>query len=487
MKNRSLPILLTLLSCLCHSAVTSGQSLLAENLPEFSSARTLNGELSSASFRGGVSGDAGHSLSEFFTPEDYLSIFVEIEIEPQHLGRSGSLYVVVDVDGEFFMRSVDGSYQAWNESLGALQATVADRPLQATEALTLLQDVQFAPLGLIDITLSIYLAYSLSDSPNQLYYSATPLSLSVSDTHSAYNPTIPTGIAIEQLDTVVFDNTRNREIPVLIYLPEQTTPSPVLLFSHGLGGSRFGAGFLGEHWADRGYTVAFLQHPGSDESILENVALSDILAVMNAAASAENSIARIADVSTVLDQLEIWNLDSGHVLYSRLNMELVGMSGHSFGAKTTQAVSGQDVLTVPGANREPRIKASVVLSPSISEFGDNADAFSTATIPWLLMTGTKDVSLIGNTSVEDRLAVYPLLPAGNKYELVLHEGEHHAFTDRPVSATQIPRNPAHHGEIAAISTAFWDAWLSGKEAARRWLEGEQIQSVLQPGDSWQFK
>jgi predicted dienelactone hydrolase len=43
--------------------------------------------------------------------------------------------------------------------------------------------------------------------------------------------------------------------------------APVVLFSHGLGGSRTGSVFLGEHWAARGYVAVFLQHPGSDDSI----------------------------------------------------------------------------------------------------------------------------------------------------------------------------------------------------------------------------
>ena len=47
------------------------------------------------------------------------------------------------------------------------------------------------------------------------------------------------------------------------------------------------------------------------------------------------------DVPAVLDQLEAWNKTSGHQLAGRLDLTRVGMSGHSFGAITTQAVSGQ--------------------------------------------------------------------------------------------------------------------------------------------------
>ena len=47
------------------------------------------------------------------------------------------------------------------------------------------------------------------------------------------------------------------------------------------------------------------------------------------------------------------------------------------------------------------------------------------------MTGTKDDSPIGNQSPEDRLAVYPALPATiDRYELVLHDALHSAFSER---------------------------------------------------------
>src|SRR5689334_10887401 len=68
-------------------------------------------------------------------------------------------------------------------------------------------------------------------------------------------------------DLVVKDEKRKRELPVLVYLPAAKSPAPVVLFSHGLGGSRAGPAYLGKHWASRGYVAVFLQHPGSDESV----------------------------------------------------------------------------------------------------------------------------------------------------------------------------------------------------------------------------
>ena len=71
-------------------------------------------------------------------------------------------------------------------------------------------------------------------------------------------------------DQTVRDATRNRDIPIRIYFPPKDKPAPVVLFSHGLGGSRESSKFLGERWAARGYLVVFVQHAGSDELVWKN-------------------------------------------------------------------------------------------------------------------------------------------------------------------------------------------------------------------------
>jgi len=103
------------------------------------------------------------------------------------------------------------------------------------------------------------------------------------------------------------------------------------------------------------------------------------------------------------------------------------------------------------------------------------------------MTGTKDTSPIGGQTVESRQAVFPALSVGDKYELVLHNAEHSAFTDRALPGDQEPRNPNHHRVILALSTAFWDAFLKEDAAAKEWLNGSGSRFVMQNEDRWQRK
>jgi predicted dienelactone hydrolase len=302
----------------------------------------------------------------------------------------------------------------------------------------------------------------------------------------SYDPlAISPEVAIQPVDFTVHDQARQRDIPIRVYLPVAKAPAAVVLFSHGLGGTRAGCTYLGEHWAARGYVAVFLQHPGSDDSVWKNQPARERMAAMNRAASGQNFMLRVKDVPAVLDQLEAWHTSKDHPLSGRLDLSRIGMSGHSFGAVTTEAVSGQSF-----AGRtlftDPRIRAALAFSPSSPRRGKPATAFRSVKIPWLLMTGTKDVAAIGNADLASRLAVYPALP-GEKYELVLHNGEHSAFTDRALPGETGQRNPNHHRAILAISTAFWDTCLRGLEPARAWLQGKGPDGVLQEKDRWQFK
>jgi len=275
-----------------------------------------------------------------------------------------------------------------------------------------------------------------------------------------------------------------RAVPLRIYLPDEVSPRPLVLFSHGLGGSNQGSRYLGEHWAAHGYVAVFLQHVGSDESVWRNLPASERLTALNGASNLRNTLNRLRDVPAVIDQLAVWSARAGHPLEGRLDLGRIGMAGHSYGAVTTQAVSGQ---TQRGKARftDERIKAALVLSPSAPGRGKPSEHFGEVRIPWMLMTGTRDIAVVGTQDLSARLAVFPALPDGDKFELVFEGGEHNAFTDGASPGRE--RNPNHHPVILALSTAFWDAYLREDETAEAWLKNGLVDERLEPGDRWQFK
>jgi predicted dienelactone hydrolase len=300
---------------------------------------------------------------------------------------------------------------------------------------------------------------------------------------TSYDPLEVDESTIESVTFEVKDAARKRTLPIRVYLPKAEKPAPVVLFSHGLGGSCDNNPYLGNHWAGRGYVVVFIQHPGSDEKVwMESPALRR-MAAMKQAASFENFLLRAEDVPAVIDQLEKFNLTETHKLKGRMNLEHIGMSGHSFGANTTQCVSGQAFVGARVSFLEPRIDASLMMSPNAPAMGDPSTAFAPIRIPCLLMTGTEDGSPIGNTTPADRLKVFPHLTQAPAWQVVFDGATHMDFGERSLRG-QVKSGTRYHRCILALSTAFWDAQLKGDKAAAAWLKGEGAKSVLDSKDVW---
>lgn len=292
-----------------------------------------------------------------------------------------------------------------------------------------------------------------------------------------------------EVETFV-DKARKREIPVRFYLPAESGPRPVVLFSHGLGGSRDNNGYIGKHLAGRGYVCVFLQHPGSDESVWKGTKPTEIMPAMQKAASYENLEHRCEDVKVVVQQLSVWNETKGHPLFERIDVKRIGMSGHSFGAQTTQGTMGQSVPLLGQKFLVPEIRAGIAYSPSIPLRGNPEAAFGKIERPFLLMTGTLDDSPIGGQTPDSRRKVYPALPATiDRYELVLDGGKHSAFSEREVRAKLLgggQKNPNHHRVILALTAAFWDTYLKEDAAAKAWLQGDGPRQIMEKPDIWQM-
>ena len=71
------------------------------------------------------------------------------------------------------------------------------------------------------------------------------------------------------LDFDWIDEARRRLVPVRLYLTNQvpSKQSPLVVFSHGLGGSRNGYSYFGSYLAQQGVASLHLQHVGSDRSL----------------------------------------------------------------------------------------------------------------------------------------------------------------------------------------------------------------------------
>ncbi|WP_143029190.1 dienelactone hydrolase [Rhodoferax sp. OV413] len=289
------------------------------------------------------------------------------------------------------------------------------------------------------------------------------------------------------------DATRQRALPVKIRWP--ATPGavlPVLLYSHGLGGSRDGGAVWGQAWADAGCVVVHLQHPGSDTDAARAAGLNR--AALRSLASAEQLRQRLQDVVFVLDEIAR-RQRAGQGAWARVRPDALGLGGHSFGTHTTLGMAGQSYPGFAGMD-EPRLAAFIALSPTLPMAGDATQAFARVTRPLLAVTGTRDddVADMGATP-ERRRAVFDALPPGGKALLVLQDADHMTLgggagaARRPLMEAR--RNEStraqqqrHHALLAQTSTDWWRAHLLGDAAARaRMLRP----AGLAVGDVWQQK
>ena len=267
------------------------------------------------------------------------------------------------------------------------------------------------------------------------------------------------------------DAKRDRTIPVKIYFPQGDGPFPVIIFSHGLGGSREGYSYLGNQWGANGYVSVHLQHIGSDDSVWKG---GGGMQNMARAANAKNATDRARDVSFALDQLEKLNAAGDFPLRGKLDLKKIGMAGHSFGSNTTLLVCGMK-FDLPGAPdfSDPRIKAAIAMSAPSPQSKNYEKIYGTIKLPMFHMTGTKDESPLDRpgSSAADRRTPYDQIKGTDSYLTVFKDGDHMVFSGARRGA-RVPSDARNHELIQQSSTAFWDAYLRGDAKAKGWLADE---------------
>lgn len=297
------------------------------------------------------------------------------------------------------------------------------------------------------------------------------------------------------VDETWSDAGRQRDVPVRLRWPDANRfpgPRPIVLFSHGLGGTRDGGTVWGTSWAEAGFMVIHLQHAGSDLPAVQAVASSFAdRAGLRTAASAQQLIARLRDVSFVLDEVGRRHA-AKQERWREVRATRIGMSGHSFGAHTTLGVAGQSYPGFAGMG-EDRLASFIAFSPTVPIVGDARTAFAGLQRPVLSITGTRDSDVLGNGATPDkRIAVFAALPKGGKAHLVLQDADHMTFAGQTgraaeiVAREQITRDlqAAQHALVASITTDWWLATLQDDAAARARLAAPQ---GLRQGDQWEQK
>jgi predicted dienelactone hydrolase len=292
-----------------------------------------------------------------------------------------------------------------------------------------------------------------------------------SSNSSGYRLELPT--ALQQIQGQNFDwqdTARDRAVPVRLYMPDSASTNdkavPLIVFSHGLGGSRNGYQYLGRFWASQGYASLHVQHIGSDNSLWRGNPLGLTMRLANAAQDAE-AMARAKDVSFALTELLAMPSLAG-----RLDANRIVAAGHSYGANTTMLLAG---AMVPGKGengqalnlRDPRIKAAMILSaPPFYGYGNPAAILGGIALPTLHITATGDEIIVPGygSGFEDRVNVFNAMGDARKTLVVFTGGSHSIFTDRS-NTGGAELNPKVKAATQALSLAFLKQTLGGEANA----------------------
>lgn len=265
------------------------------------------------------------------------------------------------------------------------------------------------------------------------------------------------------------DAARKRPVPVKLYLPASLPTQaadgaklPLVVFSHGIGGSREGYRYLGRYFASMGYASLHVQHVGSDRQLWGGNPFS-LVSRLSGAAQTDEALSRVQDVKFALDQL----LDSEY--RQQIDVARIAVAGHSYGANTTLLLAG---ARVPHNGttlelRDPRISAAILLSaPPFYGLGDPTNMLAGIDIPTLHITATgDDINIPGYFSgVGDRINIFKATASKTQSQKVLavfKDGSHSVFTDR-AGTGGAALNPKIKVATRKLALAFLDR-VFGKE------------------------
>jgi predicted dienelactone hydrolase len=259
------------------------------------------------------------------------------------------------------------------------------------------------------------------------------------------------------------DESRQRAVPVRLYWPEGAQTAPLVVFSHGIGGSRRGYSYLGEYFAANGIASLHLQHVGSDRSLWTGNPVSLVLRLQDAAQERE-ALERVKDLRFALDRL------LAHQIYgTRVDRRRIAAAGHSYGANTVMLAAGATVQRNGHALelRDPRVRAAVLLSaPPFFGDKDLKAVLKTITLPTLHVTATEDVIRIPGyySPASDRVAIFEAVGSPVKALAVFEGGSHSIFTNR-AGTGGAALNPKVKAATKELALAFLRRVFDGNDEA----------------------
>ncbi|WP_458127098.1 alpha/beta hydrolase family protein [Paenibacillus sp. Z3-2] len=259
---------------------------------------------------------------------------------------------------------------------------------------------------------------------------------------------------------------------------------PVLILSHGYGMSGFSNTTFAEELASHGFIVVGVEHPHYNmlPSVLSEGGLASGMVELGMADNWD--LMKIAidevllkDIQFIIDELNTIQTEDPHGrLSGKLNLNKIGMLGHSMGG----------ALTAQVMRLEPRIKAGVNMDgfpygelieglqqPFMYMITGDTEYFMSSTMPESIWSDPAEYGISSQMRYEaiaQQVSEGILATVRNGgYKVVFPEADHLDFTDMPLYSplleNRVIDNNKLHQSINELLLAFFTENLVGEEGA----------------------
>jgi len=253
------------------------------------------------------------------------------------------------------------------------------------------------------------------------------------------------------------------------------TPYPLLVFSHGYGGSGLGSVFFTEHLAARGWIVVAPDHHDRHSAVRirtgQKKEFNRLGFLRHAREIASSSPEDRVKYLYRLDEMKL-TLDRmlSHPTFGKLiDRNRIAVGGHSFGGFTALGLCG----TIK-ERYNPRIKAVLLFSTGAGGYLFRETELAAVQIPSMLFMGEREKDHLrgSKTMLEIACKIHRNLSTP-KYFLIIKGASHFSFNNRFADnrRTRLLSGTEEQFEvIRRYSTAFLEKHIAGKKDADQVLE-----------------
>ncbi len=283
----------------------------------------------------------------------------------------------------------------------------------------------------------------------------------------------PGPYAVERTEGfVLHDPAPARDISVRVSYPKAPGRFPVVVYSHGAFCYPQLYAAITDRWVANGYVVVLPDHLDSPNH--QRPLSAEQIKILTES--------RIADMNFLFGNLDAVAAAAG--IPGLFDTDRRAVAGNSFGCFLAMATAGLWVRMPDGCRRQyldARIRGVVIMS-GVGQMDDMMapDAFSGLKLPLIATGGTLDLGNVGRPPVypwEWRMSPYTLAPPGNKYSVVLENGDHYLGGLICRSDRGGEDDPQGAAIDAALTLAFLDAYVKGDGRAARFLATADVHAL----------